>query len=380
MLQVTLFIGPYKFRKRAVRKNGVVQFTCCSCESEAGSVVSAYAEEILKEDGSSSYILNSYPSHSEHLCIRNGFENYIEKAVFTMYKMIHDDSEREVTEIYKTAREACYDQFSGSSKMSLMAQFPPFRSLQAKLYGERRCFIPANPKTQTDLDVKHDLFLYNKESKESMVKGDTILTNGKRIVFFSSNEHLDLLARGAQILGDGTFKTTPSLWYQTFIVSVQVDSETFCPCAFFLLPDKTKDSYLLMFDMLKEALTIRNLEPAANYFMSDFEVAIRDSFMEMFPGIDIKSCVFHWSKLIISKVASKGFKSDYSDPKNNGKFVAFILGILGLPYVPLNRFKEAVRNCFILANRLTGRQKRFAKEMLDYLQSVWLTGWSLYNC
>ena len=78
MLQVTLFIGPYKFRKRAVRKNGVVQFTCCSCESEAGSVVSAYAEEILKEDGSSSYILNSYPSHSEHLCIRNGFENYIE--------------------------------------------------------------------------------------------------------------------------------------------------------------------------------------------------------------------------------------------------------------------------------------------------------------
>ena len=79
--------------------------------------------------------------------------------------------------------------------------------------------------------------------------------NGKRILFFSSNEHLKMLCRGSQLLGDGTFKTTPGLWYQTFIVSVQVDKETFIPCSFFLLPDKTKESYLMMFQMLHEALT-----------------------------------------------------------------------------------------------------------------------------
>ena len=33
-LQITLFMGPYQFRKRSTRSNGIIQFTCVSCESE----------------------------------------------------------------------------------------------------------------------------------------------------------------------------------------------------------------------------------------------------------------------------------------------------------------------------------------------------------
>ena len=49
-----------------------------------------------------------------------------------------------------------------------------------------------------------------------VVKGDQVLENGKRIILFCSNDHLGILAWSQQVLGDGTFKITPKLWYQTF--------------------------------------------------------------------------------------------------------------------------------------------------------------------
>ena len=147
------------------------------------------------------------------------------------------------------------------------------------------------------------------------MKGDQILEDGKRIVLFSSNDHLDHLARAKQVLGDGTFKITPKLWYQTFIIQAQVSSQVFVPVAFCLLPDKKRQSYDTMFSLLKEALECRGLQLSAEYFMSDFEIAIRDSFVNHFPGIKAKGCAFHFAKAIISKVKSNGFKSDFSNTK-----------------------------------------------------------------
>ena len=62
--------------------------------------------------------------------------------------------------------------------------------------------------------------------------------------------------------------------------------------AYCLLPDKKKESYLAMFSMLKEALQSLDLELAAEFFMSDFEYAIRDSFQTTFENIEAKGCVF----------------------------------------------------------------------------------------
>ena len=79
-------------------------------------------------------------------------------------------------------------------------------------------------------------------------------------------------------MADGTFLTTPEPWLQNFIISAQVCGSVFVPVCFVLLPDKTRESYDNMFSMLKEALEGRGLELSAHYFMSDFELAIRNSF------------------------------------------------------------------------------------------------------
>ena len=163
----------------------------------------------------------------------------------------------------------------------------------------------------TDIDLSLPVFLY--KDGESVVKGEQVLSDGRRIILFTTKEHLKILARARQILGDGTFRITPLLWCQTFIISAEVSKDVFVPVAFCLLPDKKKESYVCMFTLLKNALEDEGLELSAEYFMTDFEVAIRDSFLSTFTGIEAKGCAFHFAKAILTKVSKSGFKSDYQN-------------------------------------------------------------------
>ena len=83
---------------------------------------------------------------------------------------------------------------------------------------------------------------------------------------------------------------------------------------------------------------------AAEFFMSVFELNIRESFMKYFSGIIVKGCIFHFAKAIVSKVQKKGFKGNFSNVKANGPFCGFIRAILGLPYVPPEQMNEGNRN------------------------------------
>ena len=65
-------------------------------------------------------------------------------------------------------------------------------------------------------------------------------------MLFTTNDLLEVLARAKEILGDGTFKITPLLWGQVFVISAQ-ETETpsvFVPVAVFLLPNKTRAQLL----------------------------------------------------------------------------------------------------------------------------------------
>ena len=229
------------------------------------------------------------------------------------------------------------------------------------------------------------MFYLDEDHKETMIKGDTMLDDHRRVILISTDAQMETLARAKTILGDGTFKIAPSLWTQVFIISAQVDTDVFVPCCYAMLPDKTRDSYNSLFSMLKECLSRRGLIMSAQFFMSDFELNIKNSFMEFFPQTEVKGCVFHFAKAVVGQVHKRGFKQDFSDVRKNGAFCGFIRAILGLPYVPLERLKEGIRNLYIICRRLTGKQQTFGMKMIKYVEKYWIRGnhrpvtWNVYK-
>ena len=65
--------------------------------------------------------------------------------------------------------------------------------------------------------------------------------------------------------------------------------------------------------MVKECLSRRGLTLAAQYFMSDFELNIKNSFMSFFPDTAVKGCIFHFAKAVVAQVQKRGFKQEFSD-------------------------------------------------------------------
>ena len=78
--------------------------------------------------------------------------------------------------------------------MLFLEKFPKLKNIAPAMYRKRREFIPADPKTQTDLNLDLPMFLYNGEESSSCI-GDVVLPAGKRrIILFSSDAHLKILA------------------------------------------------------------------------------------------------------------------------------------------------------------------------------------------
>ena len=284
---VTLFVGNHIYRKRrGPLKNGSVVFRCNGCEG-----LQLYLSAIAKiENGK--YQLIELPHSKDHVCWASGNQYQIQKAKQEIEQKSKEHPTKSLLSIYEEVRNSCTLEMDTNTKLLFLNEFPRYRDLAANLYKMRREIISADPKVMTDLRVDLDMFNYKKD--EVVIKGDQILSNGRRIIMFSSNDHLDILARAKQVLGDGTFRVTPRLWTQTFIISAQVSGSVFVPVVFSLLPDKKRESYDTMFSLLKENLESRNLEMSALFFMSDFEIAIRDSFVSHNPGIEAKGCIFHF--------------------------------------------------------------------------------------
>ena len=90
-----------------------------------------------------------------------------------------------------------------------LKDLPSFLSMKKLLLIKRKEIIPADPKLATDIDTGLPAFLL--DGVECMVKGDQVFQDGRRILLFSTDEHLQILARAREILGDGTFRITPHL-------------------------------------------------------------------------------------------------------------------------------------------------------------------------
>ncbi|XP_068219660.1 uncharacterized protein pre-mod(mdg4)-N [Palaemon carinicauda] len=88
----------------------------------------------------------------------------------------------------------------------------------------------------------------------------------ERILIFSTDSEISDIKRVKNWAVDGTFKCSPIIYYQLYTLHIQ-DNDISVPRMFTLLPNKTQDTYNILFSTIKELL--HNVEPAT--VMMDFE-------------------------------------------------------------------------------------------------------------
>ena len=128
------------------------------------------------------------------------------------------------------------------------------------------------------------------------------------LISLVGNRELISCFRNASIwFGDGTFGVVHEMYSNTVHNKI---GNNYPPCVYFLLPNKTQETYRRMFDILRDL--VPNSDP--DIILLDFELAARNAFKDIFPRTEADGC---FSICVFSKCASEvgklGFKKSVRD-------------------------------------------------------------------
>ena len=173
---------------------------------------------------------------------------------------------------------------------------------------------------------------------DSLEAGDEDDDNGddtaNRILLFASKRSLKVLASSRNWFFDATFKCSPTLFYQLFILHALVKDNTIA-CVFVLMSKKTQEQYSMVFEKLKEE-TPYPLQPVT--VVSDFELAAISAFKESFPDATMTGCFFHLTQAIWRNTQERELAGIYRENEN----VRFFVKALGaLAFVPSQDVADA---------------------------------------
>ena len=115
-------------------------------------------------------------------------------------------------------------------------------------------------------------------------------------------------------------------------------------------------------------------EPEVEGFVLDFEAAAWAALGEVFPGVSMKGCVFHWTKAVWRKVHDLGLRTTYCERESD---YLFIRKLMALPH---NHVEGAFRQLAGLA-----RSDKLIS-LCNYIETTWLDSpiwdvrsWSIYK-
>jgi len=157
------------------------------------------------------------------------------------------------------------------------------------LYRSRRSSYPKLPKTIYEvIEVMKNRKITTIENEDFLLDVDS--TNN--ILFYSTISNLKLLCSCDKIFVDGTFYSCPKYFYQLFTIHIFKNGH-YVPLSFFLLPDKSANTYASAFRCVVEKCSSKNLHFNPTTLIADFEEAIHVGAKFVWPQIKIIGCRFH---------------------------------------------------------------------------------------
>ncbi|XP_050706630.1 uncharacterized protein LOC126992005 [Eriocheir sinensis] len=164
-----------------------------------------------------------------------------------------------------------------------------------------------------------------------IVMYDSGVDDPQRMLAFGRHDLVNCLQSELWI-GDGTFETTPLIFFQLYTIHAKIGN-SYPPCIYFLLPNKTAETYTRMIEILK--MLHPGLNPST--ILLDFELAAINAFKNEFPLARVSGCFFHLNQSVIRKVNELGLKVRYETDRD---FAMTVKSLPALAFVPIDEVPE----------------------------------------
>ncbi|OXA59365.1 AKT-interacting protein [Folsomia candida] len=152
-------------------------------------------------------------------------------------------------------------------------------------------------------------------------------SHADRIMIFSTARNLEFLSQCNVWLVDGTFKSSPVLFDQLFILHGMRNESTF-PLIYCLTPNRTSGTYIRLLSEIKKLQP--NLDPTT--ILSDYEKASIRAMEDIFPQAEKNGCFFHYSQCIFRNIQKHpDIHNLYS---NDSNFSLMMKHLRSLAFVP----------------------------------------------
>ncbi|KAK3103968.1 hypothetical protein FSP39_023329 [Pinctada imbricata] len=217
-------------------------------------------------------------------------------------------------------RDAPWD----SQTREVASKLPTFSATKSAIYRARQKTVPPIPSTRQTIQLS-DKF-QRSTSGELFLQADA-----DRILIFASPDNVEHLCAAPDIYCDGTFYTAPSMFDSIFTIHAFVGDVMF-PLVYSLLPKRDTATYTRFFTLFKDLATRHNQQLTPTTINLDFESASRNAATQAFPNVQLKGCLFHFTKAIWRKTQSLGMQVDY---RNQQDVQLLVRRMKAPPLIPL---------------------------------------------
>ncbi|CAF1001687.1 unnamed protein product [Adineta ricciae] len=301
------------YRLQKYNKNGSVRWICTN--RYCSSSITIRNEKIENQRG----------QHNHNKVQRSAS---IMKTFKDMRQEVRNDVGKPVTQIY-TEFVSAYRHINGTAE-----SVPIFDTIRSTLYRDRSTVLPKHPTCSRDLIVPD--YLTKNLYDEMMLFCDQ--RTPTRILAFCSLSALKELAQSRIWNADGTFKTAPKLFVQSYTVHVHNDF-SMKPVLFAVLEDKYETTYLSLLRSLVQYAESNGFTLSPSSILIDFEMAAYNAFRTVFPDSTILFCHFHFAKNIMKHLK----KMHLIEELKKEDIKRQLANILSLPLLPPNEIHSAFK-------------------------------------
>jgi len=218
--------------------------------------------------------------------IHNHFVETNETKLLELRHKLKKEAQATSTPIDRIVESGYSDMITQTRMIDSVAKLPTIRTLKNTVSKQRRKVRPPLPKSIEDLPSPlPNLYTLTKYNSNFVLYDGPLA--GKRGLLFASENDIRYLASRKFWYGDGTFYTSPSIFYQIYSIHA-FDEGISTPCVYALLADKSEDTYHDLFTILMNKMMQISNTIQVESITIDFEVAVKNVFYKSFPHVKVR--------------------------------------------------------------------------------------------